>query len=383
MISPKKIFVSGCFDMMHSGHIAFLNEAARYGDVYVALGSDKTINELKGRETINSELERKYLIENLRSVKKCIINRGSGILDFLEEIDEIKPDLFIVNEDGNTPEKAELCRQKEIDYLVLSRIPYEGLPKRSTTDLRKVSTLPYRVDIAGTWIDQPYVSKYHPGSAIVASIEPTVEFFERSGMASSTRKNAKELWPTGLPFGKPEKLARQLFRYDNPPSKEQVSGSQDALGIVMPGVNKLFYNKGEYWPAKIETIEDEETLNWLEQHICFLTLWPRKDEFNVLDKQNLSTEGVKKLAMAAESCWDAIKNRDLDSFGKSFLDSFKSQTSLFPLMLNSEIEKYIDLYKNSILGWKLSGAGGGGYLIMVSEKPIQNTMKIKIRRRSI
>ncbi len=383
MVRPKKVFVSGCFDMMHSGHIAFLNEAAQYGDVYVALGSDKTINELKGRETINSELERKYLLENLKSVKKCLINKGSGILDFLEEMDEIQPDLFIVNEDGNTPEKAELCSQKEIDYLVLSRIPYVGLPKRSTTDLRKVSTLPYRIDIAGTWIDQPYVSKYYPGSALVASLEPTIEFFERSGMASSTRNNAKELWPTGLPLGKPEKLARQLFRYDNPPSKEQVSGSQDALGIVMPGINKLYYKKGEYWPAKIETIEDEVTLQWLEDHICFLTLWPRKDDFNVLDRQDLSTEGVKKLAMAADNCWDAIKNRDLDSFGKSFLDSFKAQTSLFPLMLNSEIEKYIDLYKSSILGWKLSGAGGGGYLIMVSEKPIQNTMKIKIRRRSI
>lgn len=383
MVRSKKVFVSGCFDMMHSGHIAFLNEAAQYGDVYVALGSDKTINELKGRETINSELERKYLLENLKSVKKCLINKGSGILDFLEEMDEIQPDLFIVNEDGNTPEKAELCRQKEVDYLVLSRIPFIGLPKRSTTDLRKVSTLPYRIDIAGTWIDQPYVSKYHPGSAIVASLEPTIEFFERSGMASSTRNNAKELWPTGLPLGKPEKLARQLFRYDNPPSKEQVSGSQDALGIVMPGINKLYYNKGEYWPTKIETIEDEVTLQWLEEHICFLTLWPRKDDFNVLDNQDLSTEGVKKLAMAAENCWNAIKNRDLDNFGKSFLDSFKAQTSLFPLMVNSEIEKYINLYKSNILGWKLSGAGGGGYLIMVSEKPIQNTMKIKIRRRSI
>lgn len=383
MPKPKKIFVSGCFDMMHSGHIAFLNEAAQYGDVYVALGSDKTINELKGRETINSELERKYVLENLKSVKKCVVNKGSGILDFISEIDEIKPDAFIVNEDGNTPEKADLCKEKGIEYLVLSRIPFEGLPKRSTTDLRSVSTLPYRIDIAGTWIDQPYVSKYYPGSAIVASLEPTVEFFERSGMASSTRNNAKELWPIGLPFGKPEKLARQLFRYDNPPSKEQVSGSQDALGIVLPGVNKLYYKKGEYWPKNIESIEDEETLRWLENHIYFLTLWPRKSDFNVLDRQVLTVEGVKKLTVAADNCWKAIESRNLDDFGRFFLDSFNAQVELFPLMLNKDIEKHINLYRNNILGWKLSGAGGGGYLIMVAKKPVPNTMKVKIRRRSI
>ncbi len=39
----RKVFVSGCFDMLHSGHVAFFRDAARYGDVYVALGSDQTI----------------------------------------------------------------------------------------------------------------------------------------------------------------------------------------------------------------------------------------------------------------------------------------------------------------------------------------------------
>ncbi|HPB14265.1 MAG TPA: adenylyltransferase/cytidyltransferase family protein, partial [Bacteroidales bacterium] len=47
----KKVFVSGCFDMVHSGHIAFLQEASQYGDLYIGLGSDKTIRELKGRDT--------------------------------------------------------------------------------------------------------------------------------------------------------------------------------------------------------------------------------------------------------------------------------------------------------------------------------------------
>ncbi|MCD6598847.1 MAG: adenylyltransferase/cytidyltransferase family protein [Bacteroidales bacterium] len=382
MSKPRKVFVSGCFDLMHSGHVAFLNEAAGYGDVYVALGSDKTINELKGRETINSEQERKYMLENLKSVKKCIINSGSGILDFLPTLDIVNPDVFVVNEDGHTPEKGKLCGENGIDYIVLNRIPHAGLPRRSTTSLRTVSPLPYRIDMAGTWIDQPYVSKYHKGSAIVASLEPTVEFFERSGMATSTRKHAIEMWPVGVPIGKPEKLARQLFRYDNPPSQKDVSGSQDALGIVMPGINRISYEKGEYWPSKIESIYDEDIISWVEDHIYFHTLWPRKGDYKVLSKTNLSVEGVKKLADAAENCWNAILKKDLEKFGHYFLESFHAQIEMFPLMVFDEIEKVIDKFRETALGWKLSGAGGGGYLILVSEKPVKDAMKIKIRRKN-
>lgn len=58
----KKVFVSGCFDLLHSGHVAFLQEAASYGDLYVGIGSDLTIHELKDRCTINSQAERQYLL---------------------------------------------------------------------------------------------------------------------------------------------------------------------------------------------------------------------------------------------------------------------------------------------------------------------------------
>ncbi|UCG28440.1 MAG: adenylyltransferase/cytidyltransferase family protein, partial [Bacteroidales bacterium] len=342
----KKVFVSGCFDMLHSGHVAFLNEASKFGEVYVALGSDETIKELKGRDTICSEAERKYMLESLKSVKACFVSKGSGMLDFLQELDEIKPDIFIVNEDGNTPEKADLCRKRGIEYKVLKRIPANNLPSRATTKLQSIDTLPYRIDIAGTWIDQPYVSIHHPGPAIVASLESTYDFIERSGMATSTRQKAKKLWPMGLPFGKPEELAKMLFRYDNPPGKKEISGSQDALGIVMPGINKLYYEKNEYWPSSIESVLDEETITWLENHLYFMTLWPRPVEFNVLANTNLSEPGVKKLAEAAEKCWKAILTKDLRSFSRHFLESFEAQVNLFPNMMNTKIKDVIHSYKN-------------------------------------
>ena len=375
----KKIFVSGCFDILHSGHVAFLQEAAQFGDLYVGLGSDKTISDLKGRKTINSEEERLYMLEALKCVHKVKINNGSGIMDFFDDIKSLKPDVFIVNEDGHTPEKQQICKDLGIEYKVLKRAPYANLPVRSSTALRKVTPIPYRIDLAGTWIDQPYVSKYCPGWAITASIEPTFEFNERSGMATSTRKKAIELWNDTLPLENPEKLAKILFRYDNDPGTKDISGSQDSIGISMPGINRFYYDKGKYWPSKFETISDLETINWLEDRLYMVTLWPRASDFVVLENTNISTENVKQLTDAAEMAWNGLLERDINLFSKGFSASFASQVNMFPKMMNDKIAKVIDNYRDKAISWKLSGAGGGGYLILISEEVIPNTIKIKIR----
>ena len=65
----KKVFVSGCYDMLHSGHVAFFKDAARYGDLYVGIGSDATILGLKARQTVCSEAERLYMVKAIRHVK--------------------------------------------------------------------------------------------------------------------------------------------------------------------------------------------------------------------------------------------------------------------------------------------------------------------------
>ena len=175
--------------------------------------------------------------------------------------------------------------------------------------LRKETPIPYRIDLAGTWIDQPYVSKFYPGWAITASIEPTIEFNERSGMATSTRKKAIELWNDHLPMENPEKLAKILFRYDNDPGTKDVSGSQDSIGITMPGINRFFYDKGKYWPSKFETISDLSIIKWLEERLYMVTLWPRPADFVVLENTNISDENVKRLTDAAEMAWDGLNKK--------------------------------------------------------------------------
>lgn len=382
-MEKKKVFVSGCFDLLHSGHIAFLETAAQHGDLYVSIGSDATIKELKGRYPIITQQERKYMIQALKCVKECRINTGSGMLDYENELKDIQPDIFVVNEDGNTPSKEALCIANGIEYKVLERIPTEGLPARSTTSLRTNSIIPFRLDLAGGWLDQPYVNKHHPGPVLTISIEPTIEFNNRSGMSSSTRNKAIELWKSQLPDGDPIQLSKVLFSYENPPGTKQVAGSQDALGIVMPALNKFEYSDENYWPNNFETIEDEEILSWIENILHLIPLDPRHQDYDVLANTKITNVGAKLLADAAIGCWKSIQQKDIKTFGKYFLDSFHAQIDMFPNMVDTITTEMIEKYKNQAYGYKLSGAGGGGYLILVSDQPIENAIKIKIRRRSL
>jgi cytidyltransferase-like protein len=376
---PKKVFVSGCFDMLHSGHVAFLQTAASYGDLYVALGSDATVYGLKGRLPVNTEDERLYMMRSINVVKEAFISAGSGMLDFADELHTIKPDLFIVNADGNTPQKEALCQQEGIEYLVLEREPYAGFPPRSTTALRTIDQMPYRLDLAGGWLDQPFVSELYPGSVLTISLEPTITFNERSGMATSTRNSALDLWGPKLPPGDPEKLAKILFAYDNPPGTKEISGSQDSIGIVMPGLNQAFY-EGEYWPSCIDKVGDERTLQFVEQSLYLVPLGEREAGYNPLDDTNITLEGAKALSQAAEGCWQAILEHDRDGFGLYMRRSFEAQIAMFPNMMSDLVQAMIERYRDVALGWKLSGAGGGGYLVLVADRPIPNAIRLHIRR---
>ncbi|MDW8308647.1 MAG: adenylyltransferase/cytidyltransferase family protein [Verrucomicrobiales bacterium] len=372
--------MSGCFDLLHSGHVRFLQEASQYGELYVGIGSDRTVCELKGRPPVNSERERQYMVESLRFVKRCMINSGSGLLDFLPELRRLRPDVFVVNEDGNAPAKAELCRRMGIRYVVLRREPYANLPARSTTALRRECRIPYRLDLAGGWLDQPFVSKHGAGPVITISLEPTLEFNERSGMASSTRRRAIELWETRLPPGDPEKLARVLFSYDNPPGTVRFSGSQDAIGIVFPGLNRLDY-RGAFWPEKITSVHDPEILDWLEAHLRLIPLGPRRGGFDVFQGRVITPRRVRALAEAASACWEAILRRDLIGFGRHCREAFEAQVALFPAMASREVRASIRRYADGALGWKVSGAGGGGYLVLVTPRDVPGTIRLHIRRK--
>ena len=72
-----------------------------------------------------------------------------------------------------------------------------------------IGQIPYRMAFAGGWIDQPFLSRLNPdppGSMVVVSLQPTTRFMELSGMGTSTRKVAMNLWAGSLPDREPAQL---------------------------------------------------------------------------------------------------------------------------------------------------------------------------------
>lgn len=388
----KKVFVSGCYDLLHSGHVEFFKQASQFGDLYVGIGSDATYLEYKHRKPMFPQEERLFMVSNIKFVKEAYINEGSGVIDFIPTLDIVQPDIFVVNAEGGSDAKRQLCEERGIQYIELERTPAEGLQARSSSSLKaalstqqenseskKHKGIPTRLDLAGTWIDQPYVSVHQPGWAITISLEPTFEVRDRCGLSTSTRNMIKKIWPVKLPKMNPEMLARLVFCFENNPERDggHISGAQDALGICIPGLCRHYYDNS-FWPEKVESTNDEMTLRFLEEHLVMIPIEPRKPGCSVVEGKDITPVKVKALADAAEACWNAILKKDLEAFATAFKASFEAQVAMFPGMIaptyvdhpeedNSYIAEAIAHYSamDDVLAWKMPGAGGGGYLALL------------------
>ena len=400
-MNSKKVFVSGCYDLLHSGHVEFFKQASQFGDLYVGIGSDATYQEYKHRKPMFPQEERLFMVQSVRYVKEAYINQGSGVIDYIPTLDLVKPDVFVVNAEGGSDEKRQLCAERGIEYIELERTPAEGLIARSSSslkaelskeakegnesDLSKYPSgpIPTRLDLAGTWIDQPYVSMYHPGWAITISLEPTFEVRDRCGLSTSTRKMIQRIWPVKLPKMDPETLARLVFCFENHPEREDghISGAQDSIGICVPGLCRHYYDNN-FWPKKVEYTNDEMILRFLEQHLVMIPMEPRKPGCSVVEGKDITTDKVKALADAADVCWNAIIAKDLAAFAAAYKASFNAQIAMFPGMvtptindpseplktiLDHSIQPIIDKWhaNKDVLALKMPGAGGGGYLALV------------------
>jgi len=375
-MKEKKVLVSGCYDLIHGGHVAFFKTAAQYGKLYVAVGTDANLLLLKGKVPYYSQKERIYLVNSIRFVEKAFPATGSGMLDFEPDMKRIKPDIFIVNSDGHTAEKEALCKKYGVEYKVLERIPENGLPARASSSIKKELQFPYRICIAGGWMDQPWVSEIYPGSVVVAQLWPTIEFNDRSGMATSSRNVAIEIWGNQCPSGDPKKNARLLFGAENPPGTKHISGSQDHLGLLCPGINRLFY-EGSYWPQKIETTTDPIICEWLSSVLHLMPLEPRPLGYDPLVQKNLMLDLIKQLGESGDLCWKSILNTDVIGLGKAMKQSFEMWQMILPATVPEWVKNEAEKY-NCYPGLITSGSGGG-YLMIASEKEVQGALKIKIR----
>jgi hypothetical protein len=251
-----------------------------------------------------------------------------------------------------------------------------------------IGLLPYRMALAGGWIDQPFVSKHNPsppGSMVVVALEPTCRFMDRCGMGTSTRTIAMDLWGEMLPDEDPEKLMWELYAAENA-GKEEPSGSQDMAGIVYPGINKLDYDfayKGGYFPVHVESNNDPGVARWLEGVLHMVPIAQRPPGYNPLGEKNLDPEWVRRLGQSGKDCFDAIVTQDAKRLGASMNECMKCWEAILPRTvrhstISVDLMAILGYYQSRYAGAMYSGCGGG-YLYVVSEKEVPGSFHVNVR----
>ena len=248
--------------------------------------------------------------------------------------------------------------------------------------------IPNRLQLAGGWIDQPFVSRHNPkppGSMVVVQIEPNFRPMDRSGIASGTRAIAMKLWKGKLPNRPRADLVRELYAAENQ-GKADPSGSQDMIGLIYPGVNRLDYDfnhQGGIFPVHIESCHSPRVARWLEKVLHLIPVEPRPPGYNPIAKKNLDPKWITCLSQAGQDCFAAICRRDAKALGASLNRNMKCWETLLPLTVRHPLIK-VDLipllraYQRQYLGAMYSGCGGG-YLIVVSNEPVPGAFNVNIR----
>lgn len=249
--------------------------------------------------------------------------------------------------------------------------------------------VPYRMAFAGGWIDQPFVSRLDPsppGSMVVVQLEPDRWYMERAGMATGTRKVAMRLWNGGMPDRDPAALTRELYAAENE-GRTDPSGSQDMIGLIYPGVNRLDYDirhEGGRFPRHIESCRDPAVVKWLERVIYMVPVAPRPPGYNPLGEQRLDPAWIRRLGQSGRDCYDAIVARDAGALGASMNECMRCWAALLPHTvrhptLATDLAGLLAHYQRRHAGAMYSGCGGG-YLYVVSGRPVPGGFRVRIKR---
>ena len=251
-----------------------------------------------------------------------------------------------------------------------------------------VGELPYRIALAGGWIDQPFCSRVNPtppGSMVVVSLEPTFRWMERCGLATGTRKVAARLWGARLPAGDPGRLVEQLYEEENQ-GQADPSGTQDMIGLVYPGVSRLDYDsrhRGGIYPVEIESCCDRQVTRWIEQVIHVLPVAPRPPGYSPLGVKNLDPAWVQRLGRSGQDCYAALLTRDVRALGASFNECMACWENILPHTvrhptLTVDLAALLRGYQARYPGAMYSGCGGG-YLLVACEEPVPGAFTVDVR----
>jgi hypothetical protein len=269
-------------------------------------------------------------------------------------------------------------------FWVTSSRPYSNLLRQ------EIGEIPYRLALAGGWIDQPFISRHNPtppGSMVVVNIVPSFRFMDRSGLATGTRAVATRIWKGKLPRRPREELVRELYAAENK-GKANPSGSQDMIGLIYPGISRLDYDfsaNGGVFPSKISSLRDARTARWLEGVLHVLPVAPRPKGYDPLETKRLTAKWIQRLGQSGKDCFKAMRRRDVVALGASMNECMRCWEALLPATvrhrtLSLDLPALLRTYQARYEGAMYSGCGGG-YLYVVSEKEVPGAFKIKVRRK--
>ena len=136
---PKKVLIAGTFDILHPGHIFLINEAAKLGDVYVIVATDKNRELYSGEAPIVPEQQRLELMKSLKNIKDVKLGRHDN--DTLKIVAEIKPDIILLGPDQKfSVEKLQKAlKMKGLNHIEVKRLEnfYDKFKLHSSSLIKK------------------------------------------------------------------------------------------------------------------------------------------------------------------------------------------------------------------------------------------------------
>jgi cytidyltransferase-like protein len=329
----RKVFVSGCYDVLHGGHVQFFEDARALGDhLTVSVADAAVLKEFKGRRASLPLDNKMALIAALRPVDKVLVSSNHDpVFDFRDAILRERAGILAVTEDDqHLEEKRRFCQEHGLEFAVL--------PKRNTVTpvsttsilagIRDQARVPLRVDFAGGWLDVPRLAR--PGGYIVnCAIQPLVTL---------------ECWPYQIGGGLGGSAAKALLDVRGGVRSELALGVgwQDPAVIEETGL--CVWRSG---PRPV--LELKANPDWLEGKM--LLDWTGESHFTpgLVDRPH----DLDMIFEAGQIAKQAVEQRDLSMLAQAVQRTYAAQLR----------EGMQPLPGCGALAMKYLGGGHGGYAL--------------------
>lgn len=393
----KIVFCTGCYDILQSGHAVFFNQCREFGDILVVgVGRDRVISQLKGPgRPVNPENNRLYLIAALQDVDYAVLNDTKilpGKIDFKNILEELKPDVFVLNDDDSgVKAKKAICDKLGITIAFVKRVVPEELEATSTTRIiDKINfafKAPLRIDFAGGWTDVPFIMNGEKGYVTNVAIKPLIEYkagkfnfsgYPRgSGLSTSTAAKLLEML-SAKNYNSESKplttIAEDLFNLENKELNWAI-GRQDQYSIVYGGFNCFEFGADYASPVNEEL--PVELLEKFRHNLLLMHTGVSRNAQLAVEQvyQNFKTpegkEALTRIAAYGKEFYNTFIKADFRACAQIMEANFIAQKQLAPATSNDYLDSmYAFARENGAYGGKICGAGGGGAFIFYCEDPV-------------